>query len=82
MGSNLACVKKKCLFASLGRIRIGLPKVHGRFRIGLIQVKEEGWTGFSEGWQGKARGKSHGTFLPARGKPRPTRLFYLDLHSI
>ena len=38
--------------------------------IGLIQVKEEGWTGFSEGWQGcsegfpegEARGKSRGHF--------------------
>ena len=41
--------------------------------IGLIQVKEEGWTGFSEGWQGysaafpegKAQGKSWGAALPA-----------------
>ena len=57
---------------------------------GLIQVKEEGWTGFSEGWQGcsegfsegKARGKSRGAALPARGKPRPSRLFYSNLHSI
>ena len=24
--------------------------VIGRYYIGLIQVKEEGWTGFSEGW--------------------------------
>ena len=24
--------------------------------IGLIQVKEEGWTGFSEGWQGCSEG--------------------------
>ena len=44
------------------------------FYIGLIQVKEEGWTGFSEGWQGcsggfpegEARGKSRGAALPAR----------------
>ena len=65
--------------------------------IGLIQVKEEGWTGFSKGWQGcsegfpegEARGKSREAALPAReaalparGKPRPSRLFYLDLHSI
>ena len=57
---------------------------------GLIQVKEEGWAGFSKGWQGfsegfsegKARGKSRGAALPAQGKPRPSRLFYLDLHSI
>ena len=58
--------------------------------IGLIWVKEEGRTGFSKGWQGcsegfpegKARGKSRGAALPARGKPRPSRLFYSDLHSI
>ena len=39
----------------------------------LIQVKEEGWTGFSEGWQGcsdefpegQAQGKSRGAALPA-----------------
>ena len=42
--------------------------------IGLIQVKEEGWTGFSEGWQGcsegfpegEARGKSQGAALLPR----------------
>ena len=58
--------------------------------IGLIQVKEEGWRGVSEGWQGcsegfpegEARGKSRGAALPAQGKPRPSRLFYSDLHSI
>ena len=58
--------------------------------IGIIQVKEEGWTGFSGGWQGcsegfpegKARRKSQGAALPARGKTCPSRLFYLDLHSI
>ena len=57
---------------------------------GLIQVKEEGRTGCSDGWQGcfegfpegEARGKSRGAVLPARGKPRPSWLFYLDLHSI
>ena len=45
--------------------------------IGLIQVKVEGWTVFSEDWQGcsegfpkdKARGKSQGAALPAQGKP-------------
>ena len=49
---------------------------------GLIQAKEEGWTGISEGWQGcsegfpegKAQGKSRGEALPAQGKPRPSRL--------
>ena len=59
------------------------------FGTGLTQVKEEGWTGFSVGWQGysegfpegKARGKSPGTALPVQGKPRPSLLFYLDLHS-
>ena len=58
--------------------------------IGLIRVKEEGWTGFSEGWQvssegfpeGEARGKSRGAALSARGKSPPSRLFYSDLHSI
>ena len=57
---------------------------------GLIQVKEEEWMRFSKGWQGcseefpkgEARGKSRGAALPARGKPRPSQLFYLDLHSI
>ena len=42
-------------------------------QIGLIQVKEEGWTGFSKGWQGssegfpegEAQGKSQGAALPA-----------------
>ena len=46
--------------------------------------------GFSEAWQGcsevfpegEARGKSRGAALPARGKLRPSRLFYSDLHSI
>ena len=54
----------------------------------LIKVKEEGWTWFSKGLQGcsegfpegEARGKSRGAALPALGKPRPTRLFYWDLH--
>ena len=44
--------------------------------IGLIQVKEEGTTGFSEGGQGcsegfsegEAQGKSQGAALPAQGK--------------
>ena len=40
--------------------------------IGLIQVKEEGWT----------LGKSLGAAQPARGKPRPSRLFYLNLFSM
>ena len=43
--------------------------------IGLIQVKEEGWTGFFEGWQGCSEGFPKGE---ARGK---SRLFFLDLHS-
>ena len=43
----------------------------------------EGWQGCSEGFpEGEARGKSRGAALPARGKPRPSRLFYSDLHSI
>ena len=32
--------------------------------------------------EGEARGQSRGAALPARGKPRPSRLFYSDLHSI
>ena len=55
-------------------------------KFGLIQVKEEGWTGCSKGWQGcsegfpngEAWGKSRGAALPARGKPHPSLLFYLD----
>ena len=58
--------------------------------IGLIQVKEGGWTVFSKGWQGCSKGfpegeaqvKSRGVALPARGKHRPSQLFYSDLHSI
>ena len=69
----------------LGAALVRLP-----VNLGLIQVKEEGWTGFSVGWQGcaggfpkgKTRGKSQGAARPARGKPRPSRLYYLDLHSI
>ena len=69
----------------LGAALVRLP-----VNLGLIQVKEEGWTGFSVGWQGcsggfpkgKTRGKSQGAALPGQGKPRPSRLFYLDLHSI
>ena len=53
---------------------------------GLIQVKGEGWTGFSKSWkgcsegfpEGEAQGKSRGAALPALGKPRPFRLFYLE----
>ena len=44
-----------------------------RVYIGLIQVKEEGWTQFSKGWQGcsegfpegEAQGKSQRAALPA-----------------
>ena len=56
----------------------------------LIQVKEEGWTGFSSSWQGWssgfslgfALGKSLGAALTALRKSRPSLPFYLDLHSI
>ena len=34
---------------SLGMVLAGTSR---RARIGLIQVKEEGWTRFSKGWQG------------------------------
>ena len=56
------------------------PEIHcpQAMHNGLIWVKEEGGTGFSEGWQGCSREAS----LPARGKPCPSRLFYSDLHSI
>ena len=43
----------------------------------------EGLQGCSEGFpEGEDRGKSKGAALPALGKPRPSRLFYSDLHSI
>ena len=43
----------------------------------------EGWQGCSEGFpKGEAKEKSRGADLPAQGKPRPSRFFYLDLHSI
>ena len=43
----------------------------------------EGWQGCSEEFnEGEARGKSRGTALPAQGKSRPSRLFYLDSHYI
>ena len=68
----------------------GIKVIYSTADIRLIQVKEEGWTGFSKGWQGwsegfpegKAQETSEKAALPARGKPRPSRLFYLDLHSI
>ena len=42
----------------------------------------EGWQGCSEGFpEGEARGKFPGAALQARGKPRPSRFFYSDLHS-
>ena len=42
----------------------------------------EGWQGCSEGFpEGEARGKFPGAALLAQGKPRPSRLFYSDLHS-
>ena len=47
--------------------------------LGLIKVKEEGWTGFSQGENPREIPRSS----PASPrKPRPSRLFYLDLHSI
>ena len=59
---------------------VDAQKVPQHFWIGLIQVKEERWTGISKGWQGyseafpegEARGKLRGAALPARGKPRPS----------
>ena len=38
----------------------------GHIHIGLIRIKEEGWTGFSEGWQGCSEGFPEGEALPAR----------------
>ena len=59
---------------------------------GLIRVKKEGPKGFFLSWQGwskgfaeakaKAQGKSQEAALSAQGKPRPSQLFHLDLHSI
>ena len=79
-------------FCQLSWALLGPIGTHGLLGIwnGLIQVKEEGWTGFFKGWQGcsegfpegEAWGKSLGIALPARGKPCPSQLFYLDLHSI
>ena len=51
----------------------------GKQQTGLIRVKEEGWMGFSEGWQGCSEGFPEGE---ARGKPRPSRIFFSDLYSI
>ena len=48
-------------------------------RIGLIQVKEEGWTGFSQRLAGLLQGISRG---PAWGKPVHPDSFYFGLHSI
>ena len=58
-----------------------LPKVFVLDLNGLIQVKEEGWTGLSKGWQGCSEGNPS----EQPGQPEKTRqsqLFYLDLHSI
>ena len=70
------------------KYKINLTSVTKTF--GKTIVKEEGRTGFCKGWQdcsegfpeGKARWKSQGAALPARGKPCPSGLFYSDLHSI
>ena len=45
------------------------------------------WDNLSKrGWKDRAfqalGGLLRGAALPARGKPRPSQLFYLDLHSI
>ena len=45
--------------------------------------KREGWQGCSSGFpSGLALGNSLRAALPALGKPRPSQLFYSDLHSI
>ena len=88
LGTDLRSITPPPLQCGGGRAQGGL-KV-GFINIGLIWVKEEGRTGFSEGWQGcsegfpkgEARGKSRGAVLPAREKPRPSQLFYWDFHSI
>ena len=44
--------------------------------------KRGGKDGVFQGLAGMLRGISRGAALPAQGKPRPSRFFYLDLHSI
>ena len=93
--SEFGIGQKASIHADLAKIQLAcaVPKPsftsQGPTSIGLIRVKEEGWTGFSKSWQGcsegfpegKAQGKFHAAALLARGKPRPSRLFYSDLHS-
>ena len=55
---------------------INLNKRGGKARF------SKGLQGCSEGFiEGKAQGKFHAAALLARGIPRPSRLFYSDLHS-
>ena len=82
-------VRMSDFYVRLSECHVRLTPCHGRLsdwhvRLslwnGLIQVKEEGWTGFSKGWQGcseglpegKAQAKSRGAALQARGKPCPS----------
>ena len=48
-----------------GSFNVGLNLSKSMVQNGLIQVKEEGLTGFSEGWQGCSEGFPEGE---ARGK--------------
>ena len=57
------------------------------FFIGLIQVKEEEWTGFSSGWQGCSEGFTEGGWkllcLVLNNATRPIQIwpFCLESHS-
>ena len=88
--SSIIMVEPVCPLPLAGQNRPLPLLLPPHVQIGLIHVKEEGWTGFSSVWQGcsegfpegEAQGKSQGGALPARGKTHVSRLFDLDLRSI
>ena len=43
--------------------------------IGLIRVKEEGWTGFSEGWQGCSEGIPEGKNWEQKFRYGPPKMY-------
>ena len=76
---NVLCSYSCCHWTTFhhyfpGLFNVGFIELSSN-RIGLIQVKEEGKTGFSEGRQGcfkgfpegRAQGKSRGSALPVQG---------------